>query len=53
MTKEIKKMNRSVESLCWTEEEKKEFNRTHNSPFGEEYTSGEDNQIVSGNIFLS
>lgn len=53
MTKEIKKMNRFVESLCWTEEEKKEFNRTHNSPFGEEYTSGEDNQIVSGNIFLS
>ena len=53
MKKETEKVCQSAETLCWTEDEMKEFNRTHNSPFGEEYTSGEDNQIVSGNIFLS
>ena len=53
MKKEIEKVCQSAEALCWTEDEIKEFNRTHNSPFGEDYAQGEDNLLVSKNIFLS
>lgn len=53
MKKEIEKVCQSAEALCWTGDEIKEFNRTHNSPFGEDYAQGEDNLLVSKNIFLS
>lgn len=47
------KTNEVTVNLRWTDTALMSFNREYNTPFGETYAEGNENQIISKNIFLS